>query len=125
MYAIQNETIVKVDCKNLIKLGAIIDNRVDRLEAIVAKHFCMSVYDLDTFYKDSEGKLMVCFLLHEWLNYSVESIAVKYKIYPNFLQKNIIEYYHKYLINDAFCKTVNQLKDAFFDKVKTSQPILT
>lgn len=125
MYAIQNETIVKVDCKNLIKLGAIIDNRVDRLEAIVAKHFCMSVYDLDTFYKDSEGKLMVCFLLHEWFNYSVESIAVKYKIYPNFLQKNIIEYYHKYLINDAFCKTVNQLKDAFFDNVKTSQPILT
>lgn len=125
MYAIQDRAIVKVDCKNLIKLGAITDHRVEKLEAIVAKHFCMSVYDLDTYYKDSEGKLMVCFLLHEWFDYSVESIAVKYKIYPSFLQKNIIEYYHKYLINDAFYTTINQLKDAFFNGIKAAQPTLT
>lgn len=113
MYALKNDTVVKGDCKNLIRLGVVNDVRIAKIEEIVAAHFGVNKYDLNTFYKDTPAKLMVCFLLHDMLHYSVPSIAKQYKIYGAFLQKNITEHYHKCLLDKAFFKLVTQLKHAF------------
>lgn len=121
MYAIQDDTIVKVNCKELIKLGAIEDARVAKIEHLVADFFETTVYELDVFYKDTPAKLMCCFLLHDLLHYSVDSIAKKYRIYTTFLQKNILEHYHKCLLDKAFFNSVKLLQDAFLDG-KTLQP---
>lgn len=124
MYAIKDNTVVKIDCKEVIRLGVVDDKRVERLELHISKHYRIGVQDLNTFYKDTDAKLMLCFLLHDWFNYSVASIAGRYNIYPAFLQKNITEHYHKCLLSEEFFKLYNSFKAAFFYEVKTEQPAI-
>ena len=115
MYSIAENSIIKINSKSLVKLGSIVDGRVNQIEQLVAKHFSTTVHELDYFYKDSPAKLMCCFLLHDVLQYSIGSIALKYKIHKQYLQNTIKEYYIKALKDEAFFNTVTGLKDAFLD----------
>jgi hypothetical protein len=123
MYAIIDNDIVKVDCKEIIKLGVVEDLRVPQMEKLIAKIYNTTVYNLDIFYKDTPAKLMLCFMLHNEFNYSIKSLAERYRVYPAYLQKKIYEHYHKCLIDEAFFDCVKQLRSAFFSEDKTLQPV--
>ena len=123
MYTIKDNIVIQVHAKSLIKLGSIEDVRIDKVEQLVAAHFEVNVWDLNSWHRDTPAKLMCGFLLHEALGYSVGSIANRYNIFTEFLQKNITEHYHKCLLDEAFFKLVMGFKDAFI--VKESKPQLT
>lgn len=116
MYTVRGNTMVKVDTTRLLKLGRVTDGRVDHVEQLIANYYGVSVYDLNTFYKDSPAKLMCCFILHHYLNYCIRSVADHYKINAGFLHNNITEYYKKCLTDQAFLKLVNSFKDAVLYK---------
>lgn len=120
MYAIKDNTVVKIDAKNIIRLGVIDDARVERMEQIISKAYRIGVQDISVFYNDSDAKIMLCFLLHDMFNYSISSIAERYNIYASFLDKNIREHYHNCLLSKEFYNKVALLKDSFFNEIKTS-----
>lgn len=89
------------------------DNDIALLEKIVAGNYNVKVADLDVFYKDSDAKLMCCFLVHDLLKYTVKSIAVKYGVNVWYLHAVIQDYYKKCLQDPAFMDHVKSLTDAF------------
>jgi len=119
MYVIKNNAIVKADLKSVVKFGKITDARVGICELSIANYYGVGTYDLNTFYKDSPAKLMCCFILHDAMQYSIESLAKRYKINAGFLKLNITKYYKKCLLDVAFLELVNSFKDAvLYSKAK-------
>lgn len=114
MNTLRNNALFKTDIKHLVLTSTNTDLRIGVIEKLVADHYNTTVHELDVWYKNSDEKIMCCFLLHDLLNYTVSSLAHKYNIYPAFLQKNINEHYAKCLTDEAFFELVSSLKDAFF-----------
>lgn len=102
-----------VKCKDIVLTKNEIDHRIGVIENLVADAYTTTVHELDVFYKDTPAKLMCCFLLHDLLQYSVRSIAVKYCVYPQFLDNKIQEHYIKCLQDSVFMARVQGLKNAF------------
>lgn len=115
MYAIQGNTVIPIAAKDIVSLGSIIDNRIDVIEQLVANSYGVSVHHLDIAYKDTPEKLMCCFLLHDLFNYSVGSLAVKYKVYHGFLRNQINEHYKKCLQDECFMAQVTALRDVYLE----------
>jgi len=115
MYVFRENSILPIALKHIVLTGEVEDYRIKQIEEIVASEFNVSVHDLDTFYRDTEAKIMCCFLVHTLLEYHVNSIAKKYRIYPAFLQTKINELFIKYLQDKASFNLITRLKDAFLN----------
>jgi hypothetical protein len=113
MYTIKNNAIVPVSCKDIVMHGAVQDANISIIETIVASAYNTKVSQLDVFYKDTPAKFMCCFLIHDLLQYTVRSIAVKYGVYKYFLDNHIQEHYKNCLIDPAFMDQVNRLRNDF------------
>lgn len=112
-YVLNKDVIIPIKCHDIVVAGKVVDHRIIAIEDLVAQAFNTTVHELDVFYKDTPAKLMCCFLVHHLLNYSVGSIANKYKVYPLFLRNKIIEHYSKCLQDNEFMQMVTQLKEAY------------
>jgi hypothetical protein len=116
MYIIENNTIVPVTPLRVCLTGEIVDQRLLKIERVVADYYNTTIHELDVFYKDSKPKIMCCFLLVHLLNYGVPGVAIKYNIDRFFLRKNIKAYYIKSLNNQKFMLEINILKDRILNK---------
>lgn len=126
MYKVEDNAIVPINVSQMLRFGKVIDNRVVKCEQIVAGYFEVSVHDLNTFYRDTEAKLMCCFVLHYVLQYSIGSIAKRYNINAGYLRKNITEYYKKCLLDKAFLRLVKGFESAvLMELTKTKQGVIT
>lgn len=114
MYVIKNDTVIPVEAKTIVSYGRVHDARIDKIEQIVAGHYNTTVHELNVFYRDTEAKIMCCFLLHDMFNYSIGSIAAKYHIDRLFLRNKIKQQYIKCLQNKADMQQVTALRSAFF-----------
>lgn len=123
MYTIQENTVIPVDCKDVLQLGSVIDNRITAIEQLVANYYDVSVHDLDVSYRDTPAKLMCCFLLHDLLNYSIGSLANKYKVYQGFLRNKIKEHYIQCLQDALFMCEVTAMRDAYLQGKELSSLI--
>ena len=123
MYLITEHSIVPIEAKEIALTQQVVDKRINQIEQLVADAYNTNVSELDVYYRDSDAKLMCCFLLHHLLNYSVGSIAKKYRIFPLFLKNKIQEHYKRCLQDSVFMDHVSGLKNAFLDK-ETLQPDL-
>lgn len=113
MYLIKNNTVVPVRLKDLVLTEDKRDNDISIIESIVAEKYHVKVSDLDVFYKDSDAKLMCCFLVHDLLKYTVKSIAVKYGVNVWYLHSKIGDYYKHCIQDAAFMDHVKSLTEAF------------
>lgn len=113
MYLIRNNSVVPLKLKDIVFTEDGRDNDIALLEKIVADNYNVKVADLDVFYKDSDAKLMCCFLVHDLLKYTIKSIAVKYGVNVWYLHSKIQEYYLQCLRDDVFMNHVSSLRDAF------------
>jgi hypothetical protein len=114
MRALVNDIYAKLDVKETIILGSVVDINVQKLEALVADYYGVSVHMLTAWQYDTEAKKMVCFLLHHRFNYSIGSIANHYKINRLHLKNCITKQYvdclqdaNKMAFVDGF---INELK---------------
>lgn len=114
MFIIRDNKIVEITGNKLHRLEDRTDKRVQLLESLIAEEFNTTIHKLDLFYKDSNAKLMCCFMLHVLFDYSIATIAKQYNINRHFLGKNIREYFVKCIKEDVFFNQFNRLKDAFF-----------
>ena len=117
MYIISNNTVVPVAFKDVINEGLSKDGRIALIEQIVSEHFDISIYELDNWYdvKFKPAKIMCCFLLHDLCNYSVRSLALKYRVYKYHLKLKISEYYMNCLQDEVFMANVTMLRNTFVD----------
>lgn len=123
MYIFKNNTIIPIDAKEIVLHQNIEDFRIADIEQIVSNYYGVNVSELDVYYRDSDAKLMCCFLLHHLLNYSVGSIAKKYRVFPLFLKNKIQEHYQKCLQDSVFMDQVTELKNAFLCKKVLSNSV--
>lgn len=112
MYLIKENAVLPVKLKHVPKNG-LVDERLLKIETLVADNFNVTVTSLDCFYLDTDAKIMCCFLVHDLLSYSINSIANRYHIYPAFLQKKISEHYIRCLQDECFFNYINSLKITF------------
>lgn len=123
MYIFKNNTIIPIDAKEIVLHQNIEDFRIADIEQIVSNYYGVNVSELDVYYRDSDAKLMCCFLLHHLLNYSVGSIAKKYRVFPLFLKNKIQEHYQKCLQDSVFMDQVTEFKNAFLCKKVLSNSV--
>lgn len=116
MYVFRENSLVPIALKHIVLTGEVEDFRIKQIEQIIANEYNVSVHELDVYYRDSEAKIMCCFMVHNLLGYSVKSIAKKYKIYPAFLQNKINEHFIKCLEDKVFFNQITRLRDAFLFK---------
>lgn len=88
------------------------DPKIDQIEQMVARAYDTKVSELDVFYKDTDAKLMTCFLIYDVLGYNVKIIASWYSIYHRFLQNKIEEHYIKCLQDSGFMAKVTGFRIA-------------
>lgn len=119
MYVFRDNTIVPVNLKDVMAIGCIIDDRIDDIEHIISAAYDTTIHELDVFYNDSQAKIMTCFLLHDLLDYSIPSIAVKYKINSFFLKTKIKDVYLKCMQDEVFFGFVQELRNTFFNLKST------
>lgn len=73
--------------------------KVKRLEAVIAEDYDINVHELWNWYRDSEAKIMMCFVLIHYMNYVPGSVAKVYKINHHFMMKRIVDLYQIALLN--------------------------
>lgn len=123
MYAFKNGSIVPVNSVNVIETGEVTDARVIKAEKAVIDLYKVTAVELTDWRNNSEAKIMLCFMLHEHLHYSIGSLAKRYKIYHLYLRNQINETYVKCLQQPAFYNKYTFLKDvAFADVINSSKP---
>jgi len=115
MYTIQDNTVVPIQCKDIINIGAIVDHRIERIENLVASHFKTSIHELHAGCRDTESKLMCCFMLHDVCHYSIGSLGAKYNVYHGFLRNKITGIYKKCLQDVDYMAQVTALRTAFLE----------
>lgn len=113
MYIIKDNNIIPVQAKSIVGLSDVLDVRVTHIEKIVAHNYNIPVHELTTFYRDSDAKVMCCFLLHDMFNYSIGSIAKRYHIDRLFLRTKIIRIYTDCLQSKNTLKQVLIFKDNY------------
>lgn len=123
MYLIKDQNIIPIDAKEIVLQQGIEDVRIQEIEQIVSGFYGINVSELDVYYRDTDAKLMCCFLLHHLLNYSIGSISKKYRVFPLFLKNKIQEHYQKCLQDSVFMAQVTELKDAFLYKKPLSNSV--
>lgn len=114
MYVIRDNQVILVDTKEVLSFGAVQDPRICKIEAIVADYFDTTVHELNVFYKDTEAKILCCFMLHDLFTYSIGSLAVRYNIDRLFLRNKITQIYINCLQDEADMRRVIALRSAFF-----------
>lgn len=123
MKVLKNNSLVPVDAKNVIETGKINDLRINKVEAIVTDHYRVTLDSLTDWRTDSNAKVMVCFMLHEHLHYSIGSLAKRYRVYHLRLRNLINETYVKCLTSPAFYTQYTSLKDSIFtDLINSHEP---
>lgn len=96
-----------------MNLNRLIDDpKIDQIEQMVAESYGTTVHELNVFYKDTDAKLMCCFLMYDVLGYSIKLLANWYRIYPNFLENKINEHYIRCLHDSDFKATVQGFRVA-------------
>jgi len=114
MYVIKDNAVVLIETKKIVGFSDLQDDRIVKIERVIAAYFNTSVHELDVFSRDTDAKIYCCFLLHDMLSYSVGSLAMKYKINRFFLRNKLTEIYKKCLQNEADMRRVIALRAAFF-----------
>ena len=114
MYVIKDESVVKKDVKDIIVFGTVQDPRIVKIENVVANHFNTTIHELNVFYKDTEAKILTCFLLHDLFAYGISGLAVRYKIDRLFLRNKITQVYINCLSKKADMERVRALRSAYF-----------
>lgn len=114
MKAFSNGTFSSVGLKATLVCGDLIDVKVEVFEAIVCDYYKVTKLSLKDWVVDSEAKLMLCFLLHHKLRYSIGSLANTYNVNVLFLRNNVLKIYESCLLDaskkvlvDNFCELVN------------------
>lgn len=116
MKAFSNGTFNPVALKATLVFGDLVDARVSTLEVAVSAHYNVTVFSLKDWVKDSEAKLMLCFLLHHKLRYSIGSLAKAYNVNALFLRNEVIKLYENCLVDAS----VKCLVDGFFCGINES-----
>ncbi len=114
MRAFSNGTFNPVALEATLVLGNLVDVRVSALELTVSKYYNVNVLALKDWVVDSEAKLMLCFLLHHKLRYSIGSLAKAYNVNALFLRNEVLKIYENCLVDAS----VKRLVDGFFYSVK-------
>ena len=114
MYVIKDNAVVPIESKTIVSFGAVHDPRIVKIETVVADFFNTTIHELNVFYKDTDAKILTCFLLHDMFSYSIGSIAKRYNIDSLFLRNKITQTYLNCLQNEADMQRVIALRTAFF-----------
>lgn len=109
-----NNIIVKVTPQDIKISASIPDDRIDIIEQLVVQEYNTTTSELSVWYIDSPAKIMCCFLLHRLLNYSLVSIANRYKIDSGFLHKKIHAIYKKALHDKVTFREIEAIEKAFY-----------
>lgn len=88
----------------------ITDAVLTHVERIVADAYNVTTTDLHLFYKDSDAKLMCCFLLFDRFDFKQSYLAKHYKINPEYLMQNIVLIYVAYFSNGRVTKIINHIE---------------
>jgi hypothetical protein len=126
MYAFKDNSFVPIHASNVIKTGQIEDKRINAIEKLVTDHYQVAIESLTDWREDNDAKVMVCFMLHEHLHYSIGSLAKRYRVYHLRLRNLINESYVKCLTQPAFYSQYISLKDtAFADLINSHEPAVS
>lgn len=122
MYIIKNNTVIPVPLKEVVQFGTCQDPRILKVETVVANYFKTTVHELNVFYKDTEAKVMCCFLLHDIFSYSIGSVAARYNIDRFYLQNQITRKYITCLQDNKALNEVLQMREAY-QTIELQQPV--
>lgn len=127
MYVIEDNAIIPIKTKNVISFGTVQDPRIVKVETVVANYFNVNVHHLNLFYKDTDAKVMCCFLLHDLFMYSIGSLGSRYNIDRFFLRHKITQKYIDCLKDNKVLSEVLQLREAYknIQVEQQPQPIVT
>jgi hypothetical protein len=109
MHIVKENTVFKVEFKQLIKFGTIEDSRINEIETSVSAYYKTTVLEMLDWRKDTDAKLMVCFLLNQKLNYSIPSLANWYGINRHYLRNSIVAQFEKCLTDSLQMRLVDDL----------------
>lgn len=90
MYLVKDQTVQEIDVFDAIVVtGFVKDQRIEKLEQLVASVFDIKPGSFKTWYKTTDAKLVLFYMLYNSLGYSFSEIAREYSVFHGFVKVSI------------------------------------